>query len=59
MTLEDLHQKLSSLAFSGMEDSHFVSVNPKNGNGLAKGHLLKTKRRRLKKESSVQLSLFE
>ncbi|MEZ4969844.1 MAG: hypothetical protein R2814_09360 [Flavobacteriaceae bacterium] len=59
MTLEDLHQKLSSLAFSGMEDNHFVSVSPKNGIGLAKGHLVKTEKRRLKKESSVQLSLFE
>ena len=59
MTLEDLHQKLSSLAFSGMEDNHFISVDPKNGNGPAKAHLSKTKRKRLKKESNVQLSLFE
>jgi|TARA_R110000744_G_scaffold2902_20_gene11583 hypothetical protein len=59
MTLDDLHHTLSSLAFSGMEDNHFVSVNVKKGNGTAKGHMVKTERRRLKKELSVQLSLFD
>ena len=59
MTLDDLHQKLSSLAFSGMDDNHFVSISSKKESSLSKGHLVKTERRRLKKELSVQLSLFE
>ncbi|TQO36850.1 hypothetical protein GQ41_1436 [Arenibacter algicola] len=59
MTLDDLHQKLSNVAFSGMEDNYFVSVNSKKGNGSTKGHMVKTSRRRLKKELSVQLSLFD
>ncbi|MCK0133475.1 hypothetical protein [Arenibacter sp. S6351L] len=59
MTLDDLHQTLSSLAFSGMEDNDFISISSKKGIGLAKGHLVKTERRRSKKELSVQLSLFD
>jgi len=59
MTLDDLHQKLNSLAFSGMEDNHFVSISSKKGNRLSKGHLVKTERRCLEKVISVQLSLFD
>ena len=59
MTLDDLQQKLSSLAYSGMEDNHFTSVSSRNGNDLTKSHLVKVERRRLKKELSVQLSLFD
>jgi hypothetical protein len=59
MTLDDLHQKLSSLAYSGMEDNHFPLVGSNNSDGFLKSHMVKKERRRLKKELSVQLSLFD
>lgn len=59
MTLDDLHQKLNSLAYSGMEDNHFTSVSSKNSTNFIKSHLVKKERRRFKKDLSVQLSLFD
>ncbi|MCM4173929.1 hypothetical protein DHD32_20880 [Arenibacter sp. TNZ] len=59
MTLEDIHQKLSKLAHSGMEDNNYF-INPTyEGQRSIKSHLVKKERRRLIKESSVQLSLFD
>jgi len=57
--MEDLHLKLNSLALSGMADSCFI-VNAKKGvksPGHSRGAHKRS--RRLKKDSNVQLSLFD
>tara|TARA_R110002050_G_scaffold206946_1_gene342905 strand:- start:11120 stop:11299 length:180 start_codon:yes stop_codon:yes gene_type:complete len=59
MTLDDLHQKLSVLACSGMEDNHYTANTSGKNRTVSMGHLEKIQRRRPKKELSVQLSLFD
>ncbi|MCM4153049.1 hypothetical protein DHD05_15775 [Arenibacter sp. N53] len=59
MTLEDIHQKLNRLAHSGMEDNHYSSNLLNRVHSPIRSHSIKKERRRLSKELSVQLSLFD
>ena len=59
MTLEDIHQKLNRLAHSGMEDNHYSSNTLYNVISPVRNHSVNKERRRINKELSVQLSLFD
>ncbi|MCK0145470.1 hypothetical protein MWU78_07440 [Arenibacter sp. F26102] len=59
MTLEAIHQKLNRLAHSGMEDNHYSNNPSSKVHNTIRSHSVKKERRRLTKEFSVQLSLFD